>query len=477
MEAIFNGDKELFKDLYIYDVGYDWQKYPIIHIDFGRSDSTTKKNLENWLSQELRQIAAENEVDIKGSSPAILFGELIKGLHNKYDKGVVILIDEYDRPITNNLEDGKRVTEIRILLESFYQMIKGYEGIERFVFLTGITKLSQVSIFSKLNNLDDISRNTSYAGMVGYTHDELKDYFEDYIDKGAKLLKCSIEDLYDQLAFWYDGFRFTSSDIKVYNPVSIGQFFNNNCEFRNYWYATATPVMLVNQAKKQRLSVEDIKNAFFTEISYSSFDVTSLSSDELNTQMLIQLLFQTGYLTLGDRIDSINTPTYKLIYPNYEVQTSFEMELASIYIGKGVQEINSVSVMIQQAASMGNTDEMLSILKSLLASVPYDIQLKYEKYYQSLMYLIFKMCGMEIMPESTTNIGRIDAVMHTGNYIYIIECKICKSSEEALQQIIDKNYREKYVIDKKNGKKLIGIGMNFAYLDAKNIASYKVIEL
>jgi hypothetical protein len=478
LEAVFSGKKDLFKGLFIYDQDYDWREYPIVHLDFGRSDSTSKKNLEAWISNELREIAAKNEINIKGSSPALLFGELIKGLYNKYSTEVVILIDEYDRPITNNVEDGKRVNEIRLMMEAFYQMIKGYESMERFVFLTGITRLSQVSIFGKLNNLDDISRRTDYDGMVGYTEAELDHYFADYLKDGSGKLGCSVDELKEQLAYWYDGFRFTFSDEKVYNPVSIGQFFNNNCEFRNYWYATATPTMLVQQAKKQKLSVEDMEEAFFTELSYSSFDVTSLSGDALNTQMLIQLLFQSGYLTFGNKLDNVATPAYRLVYPNKEVQTSFEMELASIYMGQGVQEINSVSVLIQQAASTGNVEKMMTLLKSLLASVPYDIQVKNEKYYQSLMYLVFKMCGMEILTESTTNIGRIDAVMKSGDYAYIIECKIDKTSGEAIEQIYDRKYDEKFLVEKENGKKIVGIGMNFSYDEnIRNLEGYETVEL
>ncbi|SEL96881.1 PD-(D/E)XK nuclease superfamily protein [Butyrivibrio sp. ob235] len=478
LEAIFSGEKELFKGLYIYGTDYSFEEYPIIHLDFGRSDSTNKKKLEDWINRELREIADKNEISIKGSSPALLFGELIKGLYNKYGKGVVILIDEYDRPITNNVEEGKRVHEIRIMMEAFYQMINGYESMERFVFLTGITRLSQVSIFSKLNNLDDISRKTDYAGMVGYTNDELDRYFAEYLDDGAKKTGCTKEELKSKLAYWYDGFKFTFKDEKVYNPVSIGQFFNNNCEYRNYWYATATPTMLVEQAKKQKLSVEDIENAFFTEVSYSSFDVTTLSGDELNTQMLIQLLFQSGYLTFGERIEGIPTTAYKLVYPNYEVQMSFEMELASIYVGQGVQEINSVSIMIQQAAAIGNVAKMMDLLKSLIAGIPYNIQVKHEKYYQSMIYLIFKMCGMDVESECVTNIGRIDAVMRAANNIYIIECKLDKSPEKAIEQIYDMKYAQKYLIEKEKGKSLVGIGIDFSYADGiKNIRDYKEIEL
>lgn len=475
LEAIFNGEKELFLGCYIYDTDYNWETYPVIHIDFGRSDSTTKTNLEAWLTAEIKGIASSYGTIIKGKTPAILFGELIKALNQKTGKKVVILIDEYDRPITNNVEDSKKVTEIRLMMETFYQMIKGYEELERFVFLTGITRLSQLSIFSKLNNLNDISRNVKFAALAGYTKEELLQYFAEYISDGSQRRGITEEELVLELAKWYDGFKFTSSAEKVYNPVSIGQFFYNNCEFRNYWYATATPVMLINQAKKQKLSVGAISNAAFSEISYNSFDITALAGDQLNTQMLIQLLFQTGYLTIGEPIEGTILPTYKLVYPNLEVKSSFEMELTSIYSGQGVQEVNSYVIGIQQAASSGQVSEMMEILKSFIAGIPYDIQLKYEKYYQSLIYLIFRICGMDVEAEKSTNIGRIDAVMRSGNFIYIIECKINKDAQQALDQIDTNNYPETYKEAKREGKKLVGIGINFCYDDKiRNINDYKV---
>ncbi len=478
LEAVFAGQKNLFEGLWIYESDYEWAKYPIIHIDFGRSDSTSKENLEKWIGKELAGIAKSNGVEISGDSPALMFGELIKALYNKESKGVVILIDEYDRPVTNNIEDGRRVDEIRIMMEAFYQMIKGYESMLRFVFLTGITRLSQVSIFSKLNNLEDISRRTEYSSMVGYTDEELDRYFDDYIREGASKLNCTENELKASLTKWYDGFRFAPNGKSVYNPVSIGQFFNNGCEFGNYWYATATPVMLVNQAKKQKLTIEDIENAVFTDVSYNSFDLMSLAGDELNTQMLVQLLFQTGYLTFGDRIQGTINPAYKLVYPNYEVRQSFEMELTSIYAGQGVQEINSMVTLVQQAAGVGDVDRMMSVLKSMFASVPYDLHLKYEKYYQSLLFLTFKMCGMDVVAEDRTNIGRIDAVLRSGEYIYVIECKLDKSAEKAIEQIEAKKYAEKFEIDKELCKKIIWIGMNFSYDDnIRNIESYRVEDI
>lgn len=476
LESVFSGKRELFRGLHIDATDYGWEIFPIIHIDFGRSDSSTKISLEKWIKKELHEIAKKNGLSITGSTPALLFGELIKKLADKTGKNVVILIDEYDKPITNNLEDGKQLKSIRMMMEAFYQIIKGYEALERFVFLTGVTKLSQISVFSKLNNLEDISRNVKYAGLVGYTQEELDTCFSSYMEEAAMQHACSLDEIRDKMAFWYDGFRFTSADIMLYNPVSVGRFFNEHYEFRNYWFATATPVMLVNQAKKQQLSVSDIQNAIFTEVSYNSFDVTTLADRETNTQQLIQLLFQTGYLTFGDKIDNSLTDTYRLVYPNYEVQISFEMELTAIYAGQGVQEINNYIVSIQNAAVAGKVDRMMELLRSLFAGIPYGIQLRYEKYYQSLLYLVFKMCGMQIAAEDMTNIGRIDATLRAGGYIYVIECKIDQSSLKAKEQIDRKKYAEKFLVEK--DKRIIGLGINFSTKEnIRNIEEYTAEEI
>ena len=475
LEAVFSGEKELFKGLYIYDADYDWEIYPIIHIDFGRSDSSTVASLEEWIKLELTSIARKYEVEVVGSSPAIMFGELIKALNNKCKKEVVVLIDEYDRPITNNLEDGKGVKSIRRVMEAFYQIIKGYESVERFVLLTGVTRLSQVSIFSKLNNLMDISRNPNYADAVGYTHKEVEEYFKENIEAGAHKKGCTKDELMSQLASWYDGFRFAFDGVKVYNPVSVGRFFNENYEFRNYWYATATPVMLVNQAKKHRITVETIENAVMTDISYNSFDIMQFTESDVDSQLIIQLLLQTGYLTIGDREEKNNIPTYRLVYPNKEVQLSFETDLASVYMNKAISEISNTVNDIQHFAHEGKTDEFITALKGLFAGIPYDIHLKYEKYYQSLLYLTFRMCGMDIISENRTNIGRIDAVLTAGNYIYIIECKLDKTAQEALQQINEMKYAEKYADKKRHGYSIVKMGINFSSdNDVRNIDDYVV---
>ncbi|MBE5918600.1 MAG: hypothetical protein E7272_02040 [Pseudobutyrivibrio ruminis] len=475
LEAVFKGEKDLFKGTFINDADYSWEEYPIIHIDFGRIDSTTVSILEEGIKLSLNGIAKACDVEIQGSTPALMFGELIKALYNKYEKSVVILVDEYDRPITNNLEDGKGVKQISRVMEAFYQMIKGYEEMERFVFITGVTRLSQVSIFSKLNNLVDISRSDAYSDAVGYNEKDLTDYFNEYIKEAAKKNDCSYDEMRKKLASWYDGFKFSFSGIKVYNPVSIGRFFTENYEFRNYWYATATPVMLINLAKKQKITVESLENAIVTDISFNSFDISSLSENEVDTQTVTQLLLQTGYLTIGEKEEKSTIPSYRLIYPNKEVRLSFETDLASVYTGKSISDINIIATNVQRAAFEGNVDEMIKMLKSSIAGIPYGIQLKYEKYYQSLMYLLFKMCGMNIISEGMTNIGRIDAELIAGKNIFIIECKIDKTAEEALAQINDNKYAEKYYNAKYDGYKIYKVGVNFSSDESvRNIDGYLV---
>lgn len=477
LEAVFKGEKDLFKGTFINDADYSWEEYPIIHIDFSRIDSTTVSVLEEGIKLSLTGMAKAYDVEIQGSTPALMFGELIKALYYKYEKGVVILVDEYDRPITNNLEDGKGVKQISRVMEAFYQMIKGYEEMARFVFITGVTRLSQVSIFSKLNNLVDISRSDAYSDAVGYNEKDLTDYFYEYIKEAAKKNDCSYDEMRKKLASWYDGFKFSFSGVKVYNPVSIGRFFTENYEFRNYWYATATPVMLINLAKKQKITVESLENAIVTDISFNSFDISSLSENEVDTQTVTQLLLQTGYLTIGEKEEKSTIPSYRLIYPNKEVRLSFETDLASVYTGKSISDINIIATNVQRAAFEGNVDEMIKMLKSAIAGIPYGIQLKYEKYYQSLMYLLFKMCGMSIISEGMTNIGRIDAEFIAGNNIYVIECKIDKSPEEALSQINDNKYAEKYYNSTYDGYKIYKVGVNFSSDEkVRNIDGYLVEE-
>jgi len=473
LDALFRGKKELFRDLYIYD-RYDFEEYPVIHIDFSGADTTSTDTFNEWLMLQLKTIAREYGVEPEGSTPSIRFSEMLRLIYEKSGRGIVILIDEYDNPVTSNIEDAEKAEELRKIMELFFQQIKTNERMFRFIFITGITRLAHLSIFSKLNNLEDISRDESYAGMVGYSEDELQNYFAEYIREGAEHSHMTEQELLTKMKYWYDGFCFCPNGEKVYNPVSIGSFFKKNYAFRNYWFATATPEMVVQQAKKQRLTLADVENAQYTDDEYMTFDVMMLSQFSLKSELLIQLLFQTGYLTIGERVEGMMEETWKLVYPNYEVKKSFEVLLASLYMDTPAVTVNKFVRQMNESALNGDAETMVRLLQDAIASVPYDIHLKHEKYYESLMYLLFRVCGMDVDAEKRTNHGRIDAVLHSGKYIYIIECKFNKSPETAMEQIEDRGYADAYRLEE--GKEIIKIGLSFMTDDENRNLTIDYIE-
>ncbi len=352
LEAIFNGDKELFKDCYIYkNTDYDWKKYPIIHLDFARANLSSIDLLSSWLTQLLKSIAKNNSIETENTDPALLFGELIEALYNKDQNhvGVVVLIDEYDKPIMEHLENETEAETFRSFMETFYQMIKGYERYERFVFMTGVIKFAKLSIFSKLNSLTDISMDKNYACMFGYTVDELERYFGGYIDelseKGIYDENRNLLDrsqILDAMKRWYDGFRFSPREESVYNPVSVGSFFRNDGIFSNYWFETGTPKVLTKTMKQIQITLDDVKDPIISRDTFSVFDITefAFSSDEIKDgsnrkvigkQKFMQLLYQTGYMTIGDvSEDGLSDSYYPMHFPNKEVRDSFQKNMISL---------------------------------------------------------------------------------------------------------------------------------------------------
>ena len=348
LEAIFEGQRDLFKNCYIYtDTEYDWKKYPIIHLDFARANTASIELLTAWIVQTLRSISQKYDVVVHNNDPVLLFGELIEALYNKEQTGVVVLVDEYDKPIMEHLENESDSEKFRNFMESFYQMIKGYEQFERFVFMTGVIKFAKLSIFSKLNNLTDISMDRKYACMFGYTLDELEENFGEYIDilikKGIydeKREKLDRVGLLNALERWYDGFRFFPREKSVFNPVSIGAFFRSEGIFSNYWFETGTPKVLTKAMKQIRITLEDVNDPIISRDTFSVFDISefAFSSDAANfdkknigKQKFLQLLYQTGYMTIGDvSEDGLSDSYYPMRFPNKEVRDSFQKNLVSL---------------------------------------------------------------------------------------------------------------------------------------------------
>ena len=446
LKAIFEGRRELFDGLAISKKEYDWKPYPVIHLDMGNCSAKTPKALEGFIEDRLCDIAAEHGVTLRGQSNAIRFESLISAL-GKQEK-VVILIDEYDKPILNNVTNPE-ADAILSVLKGFYSTVKTCEDMERFVFITGVTKFCHVSLFSDLNNLTDITMRSDYATMFGYTQSELEHYFSDRIKATAQAQKISEEELKRKLKAWYDGYCFEETSETVYNPVSIAKFFENDGKFDNYWFATGTPSFLMELAKKTDFNFEDAVSKAVPGVTFDAFEIPNIDP--------VTLLLQTGYLTIKSSEIRFNKRWFWLDFPNEEVAESFSTYLLNSYVGRTQREVGSFSADLATAFLEGNLNQARKVLEAFFAGVPYTTHKKSEATFQSIFYAIFRLLGFNIEAESCTNDGRIDAVVQTEDHIYLFEFKLDKD-DSALSQIKEKEYFKKYLL---SPKKITLIGVNF----------------
>ncbi|MBN2643756.1 MAG: ATP-binding protein [Victivallales bacterium] len=447
LAAVFSGKKELFKDLAIYDKLYDWKVFPIIHLDMGNCNAKTSQDLDEFISDKLRELAQSAGVNIQGKSNATRLESLITEL---YKQGpVVILLDEYDKPILNNIGVAG-AKDILSVLKGFYSTIKTCESLEHFVFVTGVTKFCHVSLFSDLNNLTDITMDANYATMLGYTQSELENAFSDRIGAVEKQQSIPHDDLIDKIKNWYNGYRFEETIETVYNPVSLASFFTNNGKFHNYWFSTGTPTFLLDVMKNTDF---DFENALTHPVSGLAFDAYEIDKIEP-----LALLLQTGYLTIKSAFNDFGVTFYQLDFPNFEVRSAFDTYLMNTYTSISKDELEGVAVNLARCVRGGDVDSFMSDMQKFFAAIPYDIQIGQEKYYQTIFFLLFLMLGVYIEAESRTNSGRIDAVACYGEWVYIFEFKMNQTAEIALAQIREKEYFKKY---QNQGKTIILIGANF----------------
>lgn len=445
LEEIFRGNKELFKEQWIYSSNYRWQPHPIIHIDFSLHRIQSAADLETRLLRIFFLIAQENEIELVEGPFDIQFEDLIRKMARQRD--VVILIDEYDKPILDNIENLAEAKAIRETLRSFYTILKAMDRYIRFVFITGISKFSKVGVFSTMNNLTDLTMYPNYATLLGITKDELTHYFSEHIAQFAQQSEQAVEEVAEKIRTWYDGFCFVEKCPEVYNPFSTLQFFVQQ-RFANYWFESGTPTFLIKLLKEQQYDIELLDDLRLREVGFSTYEIDSLS--------IIPLLFQTGYLTIKDF--EAQRRIYTLGYPNQEVEEAFVTYLLGAFNEREHSLNESFFWQMVDALEAQQIDFFFEILQSFFANVPYDIHLKHEKYYQTVFYLIFKLLGLRIEAEVRTNKGRIDAVVETPAQILLFEFKIDKSAAEALQQIHTNEYYFKY---QNLGKPILLIGANF----------------
>jgi hypothetical protein len=461
LKEIFSGNKELFKGLWIYDK-IEWETFPVIHIDFSRLNYKTPERLEETLGRLMDDIARSYGISL---DPRRYYNEKFDELIVKLSaKGkVVILIDEYDRPIIDRIDDMKTAGANRDILKEFYGILKPADEYLRFVFITGVSKFSRVSVFSGLNNLEDITIDDHYATMLGYTQEDLLIYFSDRL---KEMEKNSIkrEALAADIKNWYNGYSWDGKNF-VYNPFSVLSFFKKG-QFGNYWFASGTPSFLVKLLRERKKDLREYERYPVGDYVLESYEIENLETTSL--------LFQTGYLTIKEKsIDRSGNIEYILAYPNKEVRDSFIRHLFSGYTGKELAEGDNIIRQLTAALKAEQFDHFFEIVKSLFASISYNIFIEErEAYYHSIMYMIFRLMEVAVQTEVQTNTGRIDAAVETDEQIMIFEFKI-GTADEALEQIKEKKYFEKFLSSSKKIT-LIGIGFN---IDERNISDYSTILL
>jgi Predicted AAA-ATPase/PD-(D/E)XK nuclease superfamily len=446
LKELFLGNKAVFEGLWI-ENKWDWtKKNPVLHFSFDTVDYLSL-GLSDSISLELNQWAKHYDIELEGTSPKLQFKELIKKLSAKHGK-VVVLIDEYDKPIIDFLEKETIDQAIanRIVLREFYSVLKNADEDLELVFITGISKFSKVSIFSHLNNLKDISLAEQYATLTGYTQEELEFYFDDYLQEIQTKLKLSREELLKHTKAWYNGYSWDGVN-RVYNPFGTLNFLSDKV-FRNYWFSTGSPNFLIAQMRKHTQFA--VENSIVNNITLDKYDIENLE--------LIPLLFQTGYLTVKE-ID-VMTGDMVLDYPNKEVRESMYQflidDLAKSQIrthtGRTIQDMNKALI----SKDLGQVKE---IINGLLADMPYHtFDKQTEGLYHGLVHLIFSYLGMFVQSEVHSSRGRADAVVQTLTDIFIFEFKFNKTAQEALDQIYNKKYADKY---RASNKPITGIGLNF----------------
>lgn len=440
LDALFRGKKEWFKGLWIYDSDYDWKQYPVIRFDMTRVSRYVGAELEFNQKKIVKDIGELYGVSIdERYSSDMCFAELINQLHARYEK-VVVLIDEYDKPILDHITKQEEAESNREFLRSFYGVMKALDEKMRFIFLTGVTKFSKMSVFSGLNNLKDITMDTQYAGMLGYTQEELEHNFEAYIDVFSKKKKISRDVLLQEIRVWYNGFRFSKEEVTVYNPFSTLLLFDQT-DFRNYWFETATPDFLIKLIKQEQYDMVGAEEEPVGEEGFSTFEI-----DNLNIRAL---LFQTGYCTIKRYEEQQGA--YWLGYPNKEVEIAFTKHMLTMFAEQRKHSVSSDLIMMSDDLSKQDVSTFFERLHTFIAGIPYTVRSRdEEKYYQSLLYTILRCLGINVHVEMTTNKGRIDAVIDMPNVVYICEFKLNGRKEEALEQIKTMKYYEQFLNTKKD---------------------------
>ena len=457
LEQILGGNRKLFENYSIGTSNYDWAQHPVIHLDFTKIPTHSAKLLKCGLFETLDKIAFSYGVHLNGSSLQLRLTDLVEQLAQK-DK-VAVLIDEYDKPIIDNLMHPEVADTNRDLLRSFFGTLKGLDQHLKFVFVTGVSKFSQVSLFSGFNNLDDLTIDTEYATLMGYTKDELELYFDGHISQIAKD-RGSKKTILDEIKLWYNGYRFSESSALVYNPFSTLSFLSKG-KFKSYWFRTGTPHFLIDQIRKVPESSIQLSGCLATEselIDHQTPDYIDLKA----------LMWQTGYLTICDY--DPKTEIYQLDFPNKEVRKAFFDSLLKEFARVSPSGVVKHAQECLQNLANYDFQAFFASMQTHFAKVPYNLSTgAKEGFYHAVFLSLLEGMGIKTRAEEQTNVGRVDLVFELENALYIFEFKVNKSAQIAFDQTQAKYYQQRY---SKTGKNIVVLGVNFC-TDMRNISDWK----
>ncbi|MDE7347938.1 MAG: ATP-binding protein [Muribaculaceae bacterium] len=459
LRYFFEGQRELFKGLYIDSADWDWEPYPVLRLDLNTDRYAEQGKLDGVLDNLFRDWEKKYEVDVIDKDYSQRFKTIIKAAHEKTGRQVVILVDEYDKPLVGNLDKDENFEHYRAKLASIYSNFKSSAEHIRLVFLTGVSRFSKLSVFSDLNNLNDISFDDEFADICGITEKELLSSFQKGINTLAAKRCEDYGDACNSLKLNYDGYRFTPAGSDIYNPWSV-----LNCLHKGrigaYWNATGAATVIAKALYGADVDVEKILNA--------KWKLNRLSGLDLRNADPTALLYQTGYLTISSY--DTKTDTVRLKVPNNEVREGLFSDLLQFYVKVKRGTSESVVRDIIDAIEDGKPEEMMKSLDAYFAGVPYDLKMDNENNFHNAFYILMTLIGIDAKAEAHTSDGRIDLLIETSGFIYIIELKYDGSPEEALHQIAEKQYVRKFAAD---SRKLFIIGVNFSS-EARRIEGWKI---
>lgn len=458
LEAYFQGKKKLFEGLAIYDLETEWKKYPIFHIDLNTANFREKDSLYTVLNDYLTTWESKYGTRESEATLALRFKGVIARAAEKEGCGVVILIDEYDKPILQTLRAPELQAEHRAQLKAFYSVLKTQDRYIKFAFLTGVTKFGKVSVFSDLNNLTDISMDHRYISICGMTEKELLTNFKVGINELAEANGDTEEATIAKLKARYDGYHFEENTVGIYNPFSVLNTLSR-LRYKDYWFETGTPTFLVDLLKMHNYRLPDMTKERVSDDVINSVD--SLSTNP------IPVIYQSGYLTIKGYDERFKK--YLLGFPNKEVEEGFLNFLLPLYCSAGDRSAFMVDEFVKDVET-GHVEQFMNRLTAFFTDNNYQVAGEAELYFQNAMYLVFKIMGFYTQVERPTSDGRIDAIIQTPNYIYVIECKLDRTADEAIKQIENNGYAEPFLMDK---RKLYKIGVSFSS-ETRGVAEYKI---